>query len=70
VIAFFDGERENLAFVVAFAASNGDNLALGRFVFSAVRYNDAASGGAYFFYSADQNAVVEWGEFRRNDFRF
>src|SRR5262249_36538500 len=62
VIALFHGQRKHLAFVVALTASNRDNFALRRLILSAIRDNDAAPGGAYFFYAADQDSVVQWSK--------
>jgi hypothetical protein len=53
VIALFNRQREHLALVIALATSNRDNFALRRLILSSVWDNDAASGGAYFFYAAD-----------------
>src|SRR5579863_4344015 len=58
VIPIFHRQRKHLAFIIALAPSNRDHFALRRLILSTIRDNDAASGGAYFFYAADQDAVV------------
>src|SRR2546427_3144009 len=61
-VALFHIERTNLALFVDLALANRNNLALLRLIFRRIRYDDSAAGGFGFFYTAHQDAVVEWGK--------
>src|SRR5262249_22397746 len=63
-VAFLHIERTNLALFVDLAFARGDNFALLRLLLSTIRDNDSAAGGFAFFNATDQDAVVQWGEFR------
>src|ERR1041385_6769586 len=63
-VALFHVERTNLAFFVDLALAGGDNFALLRLLFCRVGDNDSATRGLAFFNATDQDAVVQWGEFR------
>ncbi len=57
-------QREYLAVFVDLALADGDDFAFLRFVFCAVGDDDATAGGGRFLNATNQDAVVQWGEFR------
>src|SRR5207342_293175 len=50
--------------VISLALADRDDFALLWFIFGRIRDDEAASSGANFFYSAHQNAVMQWGKLR------
>src|SRR5580698_3771708 len=63
-VVVMNGQREGLAFIVGAAFSGGNYDTLLRLVFCAVRDNDAASSGGSFLHATDEDAVMQWAEFR------
>src|SRR5437660_1749144 len=61
-VALFYCQGEYLAFIVRAALADGDDFALLRLVFGAIRNDDSATSRFSFFHATHQDAVMEWGK--------
>src|SRR5581483_22293 len=63
-VAFLHIEWADFSVLTDLAFSNRNHFSLLRLLFRTIRNDDSAAGGFAFFHAPNQDAVVQWGEFR------